>query len=194
VWNVPAGAVSPQSKLNEAPGGPLLMVSKDQGKTWANGLTVPSGVSVSGEWDTAEITSGDLLAVFRTTDPARPTVPIRRQALLKKRGSRWVLTEVKNSPFPHSGHPELLATRERVILHIATTGVHYTSDGGTTWVPLRFSPPISYKSKYYPRAVQTDDGTIYIFGHRGWDNFYGERDQSIIMDRFRLVTEKTLDP
>jgi hypothetical protein len=87
-----------------------------------------------------------------------------------------------------------LATREGVILHVATTGVHYTSDGGNTWGALRFSPPVSYKSGYYPRAVQTDDGTIYFFGHRGWDNFYGETDQSIIMDRFRLATEETLVP
>ena len=43
-----------------------------------------------------------------------------------------------------------------------------------------------YRSRYYPRSLQTDDGTIYVFGHNGADNRYGEFDQSVDMDTFRL--------
>ena len=44
-----------------------------------------------------------------------------------------------------------------------------------------------YRLRYYPRSLQIDDGTIYVFGHNGWDNRYGEVDQSIDMDKFRLA-------
>ncbi len=92
------------------------------------------------------------------------------------------------SVLEHSGHPELLATREGVVLHVATTGIHWTDDGGVTWHPLVFKGPKgTYRSHYYPKSVQTKDGRIYVFGHDGWDNAYGEYDQSIVMDSFRLA-------
>jgi hypothetical protein len=110
--------------------------------------------------------------------------------LLEKRGAGWVLTDVRQAPFPHSGHPELLATREGPILHLATTGVHYTKDG-RRWTRLDFSPSMTYRSRYYPRAVQAEDGAIHVFGHVGADDGYGETNQSITMDTFRLVREPT---
>jgi hypothetical protein len=100
-----------------------------------------------------------------------------------------VLSDMRDAPFPHSGHPELLATRDGPILHIATTGVHQTIDG-KTWSPLRFSPRRAYRSGYYPRAVQTGDGVVHVFAHVGADDPYGRTDQSIIMDTFRLVVER----
>jgi hypothetical protein len=86
------------------------------------------------------------------------------------------------APFPHSGHPELLATREGRILHVATTGVHRTSDAGTTWEQLKVPG-----TAYYPRAIQAADGRIFIFGHVGGDDAYGKVDQSIVVDSFRLA-------
>jgi hypothetical protein len=83
-----------------------------------------------------------------------------------------------------------LATREGPVLHIATTGVHYTSDGGKRWRPLGFSTRARYRSRYYPRAVQAADGAIHVFGHVGSDDAYGARDQAIVEDRFRLVTRR----
>jgi hypothetical protein len=141
------------------------------------------------EWDTAELPSGDLLAVMRTYDASGSRRPIRKQGLLEKDGDGWVLSDVRDAPFPHSGHPELLATREGPILHIATTGVQYTNDG-KTWTPLRFSPRVAYRSGYYPRAVQTGDGVVHVFAHVGADDPYGRMDQSIIMDTFRLEAER----
>jgi hypothetical protein len=189
VWDVPA-RTSPADR-SPIDSRFLLMVSSDGGRTWENGLTIPAGVDhlPGSEWDTAELPSGDLLAVMRTYDSSGSGPPIRKQGLLEQHGDGWVLTDVRNAPFPHSGHPELLATREGPILHIATTGVHYTSDG-RTWTPLRFSPRVGYRSGYYPRAVQTGDGVVHVFAHVGADDPYGRTDQSIIMDTFRLAAER----
>ena len=42
-------------------------------------------------------------------------------------------------------------------------------------------------SNYYPRSLQTRDGVVHVFGHRGFDNPYGKPDQAITMDSFRLA-------
>lgn len=189
VWAVPAS--TPPEQRRTVPSRFLLMVSSDGGDTWRNGLTIPAdaGYLPGDEWDTAELPDGDLVAVMRTLDSPTTKRPVRKQAILVRRGDGWVLTDVRDAPFPHSGHPELLATREGPILDLATTGVHYTKDG-RTWQPLEFSPRATYTTNYYPRAVQTDDGVVHVFGHVGGDDAYGARDQSITMDTFRLVTER----
>ncbi|MGD0113525.1 MAG: sialidase family protein [Armatimonadota bacterium] len=172
-------------------GEPVLLTSRDEGQTWVSSLErVPEAYREPGawnEWDAAELPSGNLLFVARRDDPQHPSREIRWQGLLQKRGSGWVLAEYGPSPLAHSGHPELLATREGVVLHIATDGVHWTADTDDTWHPLDF-PGLGepYSSCYYPRSVQTDDGRIFVFSHRGWDNAYGEVDQAIVMDTFRL--------
>jgi hypothetical protein len=188
-WKTPAD--TPLAVRAKLPSTFLLMVSSDGGRTWRNGLTIPADVGYlpGYEWDTAELPDGDLVAVMRTLDSPSTRKQVRKQALLEKHGAGWVMRDVGAAPFPHSGHPELLATREGPVLHIADTGVHYTKDG-RTWTPLRFSPRFAYKSNYYPRAVQTADGVVHVFGHVGADDDYGERDQSITMDTFRLVTER----
>jgi hypothetical protein len=127
--------------------------------------------------------NGDLLCVFRRPDPDKsgPRREVRWQGVLKKQGSTWVATSAGPAPFPHSGHPELLATKEGVILHLATTGVYWTADEGATWRQL----PIP-GTAYYPHAVQTSDGQILVFGHIGGDDAYGSVDQAIVMNSFRL--------
>ena len=107
---------------------------------------------------------------------------MRWQGVLKKSGDTWIPGEVAAAPLPHSGHPELLATREGPILHVATSGIHWTSDAGQTWHKLAVPG-----TAYYPRAVQAADGRIFVFGHVGGDDAYGKVDQSIVMDTFRLV-------
>lgn len=199
LWQVPADPEP--NKVTAKSKRVLLMTSADEGKTWKESLTIPSGTNLyPDEWDTAELPNGNLLAVFRTfklnadgsfaLDTNGKKILIRRQALLQKNNSSWTLTNLKDAPFPHSGHPELLATKEGPILYIATTGVAYTSDGGNTWNDLKFSnPATTYTSKYYPRSVQDSDGTIYVFAHVGFDDPYGKNDQSIVMDKFRLVVD-----
>jgi hypothetical protein len=92
---------------------------------------------------------------------------------------------VKPAPFPHSGHPELLATREGVVLHIATNGTWWTADRGEHWTKLDVPG-----TPYYPRSVQRDDGAIMVVGHVGSDDAYGAVDQAIVMDTYRLVVAR----
>jgi hypothetical protein len=189
-WKVAAG--TPQAELLEAPADHLLLVSEDDGKSWTtNPIQIPPGSYVApSEWDAAELPGGDLLAVFRTNESSESSTPVRRQGRLEKRDGGWVLTDVRDAPLPHSGHPELLALQEGAVLHIATNGIHWTADGGTNWKPLRFRPPVArYGSPYYPRALELEDGSVYVFGHRGHDDPYGAVDQAIVMDRFRVVRD-----
>lgn len=163
---------------------PLLTVSKDQGKTWSEPIPVvpePYRANWGGEeYDVAELPNGDLLCVFRRRVPELGA-EARWQGVLKKSGDAWTPGEAGPAPFPHSGHPELLATREGPILHVATSGIDYTTDAGQTW--QRLDVP---GTAYYPRAVQAADGRIFVFAHIGSDDAYGAMDQSIVMDSFRL--------
>jgi hypothetical protein len=158
---------------------PMLVVSSDGGKTWDGPIAaVPAGQrgGWTEEFDVAELADGDLLAVFRRARDAK-----RWQGVLAKSGRVWVAGKVGPSVLPHSGQPDLLATREGPVLHLATTGIHRTDDAGKTWKPLEVPG-----TAYYPRSVQAADGRIFVFGHVGGDDAYGKVDQSIVMDSFRL--------
>jgi dienelactone hydrolase len=180
-------------------GEPLVMLFSDEGKTWQpQSIDLPPeaiGPGVWNEWDTAELHndflhSGDLLCVFRRIDPQNKSKQVRWQGVLRRAGDKWSLADYGPAPFEHSGHPELLATREGLVLHLATTGTHWTDDAGATWHPLTFADRNEpYRSRYYPRSLQTDDGRIFVFSHVGYDNAYGQVDQAIVMDTFRLTTE-----
>lgn len=167
---------------------PLLMVSADDGNSWSEPIpVVPAQFRNTWggeEYDAAELPNGDLLCVFRRRVPEL-AAEARWQGVLTKSGNSWTSGDVGPAPFPHSGHPELLATREGPILHVATTGIHYTSDAGMTWHQLDVPG-----SAYYPRAVQTSDGRILVVAHVGSDDAYGAVDQSIVMDSFRLVKKQ----
>jgi hypothetical protein len=166
---------------------PLLMVSGDNGKTWDGPISVVPAKHQKNwggeEFDAAELANGDLLCVFRRNPPGGGG-EVRWQGVLKKSGDRWIPGNVGPAPFPHSGHPDVLATREGPILHVATSGIHWTTDAGKTWHKLDVPG-----TAYYPRAVQAADGSIFVFGHVGGDDAYGKSDQSIVMDSFRLVNE-----
>ena len=108
----------------------------------------------------------------------------RRQSVLKKTGPTWKPGPIRLAPFPHSGHPELLATREDPILHLATSGISWTTDGGACWHDADVEG-----TGYYPRAVQLPDGRILCIYHHGGDNGYGDVDQSIGACTFRLAKE-----
>lgn len=163
---------------------PLLLVSKDHGKTWSAPIpVVPAQYRDTWggeECDAAELPNGDLLFVFRRFVPEL-NAEARWQGVLQKSGESWSVGDTGPAPFPRSGHPELCATQEGPILHIATTGVDYTGDAGKTWRKLALP-----KLGYYPRSVQMHDGQILVFAHVGGDDAYGHSDQSIVMDRFRL--------
>lgn len=178
VAQAPAGSQTRQefSKVVE----PALLVSSDQGRTWKGPLPAIPAEQRGGwteEFDIAELASGDLLCIFRRADDAK-----RWQGTLKKSDDAWVAQKGGPSVLPHSGQPELLATVEGPILHVATSGIHWTNDAGQTWNKLDVPG-----TAYYPRSVQTKDGRIFVFGHVGGDDAYGKVDQSIVMDSFRLT-------
>jgi hypothetical protein len=164
---------------------PLLMVSADNGKTWQESIRVVPDAHRDKwggeEFDAAELPNGDLLCVFRRLD-AELGHEVRWQGVLRKSGATWTPGDLGPAPFPHSGHPDVLATREGPILHVASTGIHWTVDVGRTWHKLDVPG-----TAYYPRAVQAADGRIVVFGHVGGDDAYAKTDQSIVMSSFRLV-------
>jgi photosystem II stability/assembly factor-like uncharacterized protein len=180
VWNAP--------NAQRPPAEPLLMVSADEGASWervdfAGPGYDPALNSKWNEWDFAELANGDLLVVSRPSDNRQ-----RWQGVMTKAGDTWELQTFGPSVLPHSGHPELLKTQEGPVLHIATTGTDWTNDAGETWNTLAVDGlPGGYRSMYYPKSLQTADGWVYVFSHRGYDNYYGQVDQAIFMDKFRLV-------
>lgn len=185
-WDKPAG--SSHKQMDKVRPGLLLMVSSDLGLHWRRvNVADCDHQTVWDEWDFAPLSGGNLLAVFRRGDPVHPTREARWQGILQADKDNWTLTQFRPSPLPHSGHPELLATKEGIIVYFATTGVDWTEDAGVHWHPLDAPGFGIYKTRYYPRALQARDGTIYVFAHNGWDNRYGEFDQSIDMDHFRLA-------
>jgi len=190
----PEGPIpGPSSKQKES-GLPVVMLSNDEGQSWQPQeielTTNQQGPGIWNEWDCAELASGDLLCVFRRRDPTQPSKQVRWQGVLRRNGKRWQVGDYRPAPLDHSGHPELLPAREGVVLHIATTGTHWTSDGGQSWQPLVFADQKDpYRSRYYPRSLQVEDGQIYVFSHLGGDNAYGQTDQAIVMDTFRLAVE-----
>jgi hypothetical protein len=159
---------------------PALLVSSDQGRTWQGPVLAILAEQRGGwteEFDVAELAEGNLLCVFRRANDAK-----RWQSTLQKSGDSWTPQRAGPSSLSHSGQPELLATLEGPVLHLATSGIHGTNDGGQSWHKLD-----APGTAYYPRAVQAADGRFFVFGHVGSDDGYGSVDQSIVMDSFRLV-------
>jgi hypothetical protein len=158
--------------------------------TWIGPLYItPEDSNCAGEeCDAAELENGDLLAVLRVAklDAVGKLIrQERRQCLLTKRGRTWVPGSFDPAPFPHSGQPELLATREGVLLHIASNGIWWTADRGTSWTKLD-----TPGTAYYPCAVQREDGAILVVSHIGSDDPYGKVDQSIVLDVFRIRVKR----
>ena len=172
----------------------LVMFSKDEGKTW-NPLNIKlrpdqKGYAVWNEWDSAQLPNGDFLCVFRRRDPNVNNKQVRWQGLLQNKGDHWVINDYRPAPFPHSGHPELLVTREGIILHIATSGIDWTDDAGATWHPLEFKgEKTPYRSHYYPVSFRQRTGAYSSLAMSERTTSYGKVDQSIAMDSFRLVKE-----
>ncbi|HOX39253.1 MAG TPA: sialidase family protein [Candidatus Brocadiia bacterium] len=169
-----------------------VWVSRDKlGREWSEPIYAgPPNAGYGGEeFDTAELDNGDLLAVYRTASYDKDGKTLsqeRRQNLFIKEGDSWEPTPIVPAPFPHSGHPELLATREGPILHIAQNGIWWAAGSGAQPSGARWTKLDVSGSAYYPHAVQLNDGTIMVVSHVGSDDPYGKVDQSIVMDTFRL--------
>ena len=164
-----------------------LWLSKDpDGHAWSAPLFVtPDNAGfVCEEWDSAELASGALLAVFRgiVYKPDGKLVgQDRRQSILTPDGATFRPGPISLLPLPHDGHPELVRTAQGPILYVSPSGIFWTDESLAPWT--RLDTP---GTGYYPRAVQLPDGTILAASHIGNDDAYGRTDQSIVLDRYRL--------
>ena len=161
---------------------PALWFSDDQGQSWSDPLMIwnEDNIRPSEELDFAELPNGDLLVVIRV-DETR----CRWQTLLRKHHDTWQPEPVRRLWIPHSGMPDLLATREGPVLHLATDGIAFTNDGGQNWKYLKNQGEI-IRTGYYPSSVQLPDGRIFSIYHVGGDNYYGQVDQSIESITFKI--------
>ena len=187
----------------------MMFVSADKGKTWSKPIVLmPAEVGSCEESDFCELPNGDLFWIHRTEHypdhrtnihplayRAGPNPPVsywysdRMQSIARKQGDTFVPGKCEIAPFPHSGYPCLLSTREGAILHMATGQSHYTIDKGKTWHKLTDDGKPVHTS-YYPKVVQLADGKILCIGHRGSDDKYGTVDQAVMQQTFRLKLQK----
>jgi hypothetical protein len=177
----------------------MMFVSSDSGRSWGPPITLmPTEQGVCEESDFCELPNGDLFWVHRVEHfPAtRTEVPKlaarmgepfpngysdRMQSIVHRKGAGWEPGPPEPCPFPHSGYPSIVRTRDGLILHLATDGIWWTADVGETWTRL----PVR-GSAYYPQTLQLANGKIICVGHVGSDDVYGTVDQSIHQMTFRL--------
>jgi hypothetical protein len=179
----------------------MMFISEDKGKSWSPPIVLlPTAEGACEESDFAELDNGDLFWVHRTEHypghempipplgaPMGPTPPAsygwsdRQQSITTKSGKTFVAGPVAPAPFPHSGYPLVIETKEKLILHCATDGIYWTADVGKTWAKLDIPG-----TAYYPKGMQLQDGKIVIVGHIGSDDVYGTVDQSIFYQSFKL--------
>ena len=161
-----------------------IWISEDGGHSWCEPIPVlppQEDRRPCHETDFAELPDGRLLFIHRMDFPRE-----RWQSVLRPEGDQYVLESAGPSVFPISGRPNLLATRDGVVLHLASTGIHWTADGGQTWHDLAIEG-----TGCYPRSVQLADGRIFCLYHRGsFDPYDGSVDQEIQALTFRLQVEE----
>jgi hypothetical protein len=177
-----------------------LFVGDAEARNWTGPISIipddQRGEFAGEEFDWAELEDGDLLCVLRTetlpTVDARDAGQQRRITRLTRSGESWKPTRVEMAPFPHSGHPDVLRTREGLVLHLATSAISASADDGQSWIHFDLAPATAWQgwcgpgTPYYPKAVQLPNGEILVLGHVGGDNGYGTIDQAIVGMRFRL--------
>ncbi len=178
-----------------------MFVSSDGGKSWGKPVLLVKGEDGDcEESDFCELPSGDLFWIHRAGHhpdhatkmhqyacPMGPNPPEsywysdRMQSIAYKRGNTFVAGKATVAPIPHSGYPQLMYTKEGLILHLGSDGMNWSADTGKTWHRLDCPGTL-----YYPFAVQMDDGEIVVVSHRGGDDVYGTVDQAIFQQTFRL--------
>lgn len=167
-----------------------MFISDDQGLTWGSPIALmPASAGVCEESDFVELPNGDLFWIHRAElfDAAGNYLNTTRvKSVAKKTGDTFVPGPVSTLPFPNIGFPCVLLTKTGVLLDLAYNQSHWSDDTGQTWHDLMRDDSTVLRTAYYPRAVQTADGTVIVVSHKGSDNGYGTFDQRINVQTFRL--------
>jgi hypothetical protein len=91
-------------------------------------------------------------------------------------------------PLGHTGHPEILTTRDGIVVGVRSDGVWASIDDARFWEKIE-----DHYIGYYPQAVELDDGSILTVGHRGGDDPWPPHvDQDVRVTRLRITRTPTL--
>lgn len=161
--------------------GTCLLVSKDDGLSWSKPIPAMRNDARIQYNETAiiEASNGDILMLARVHDLTdHPRLDATRekknprenrsQMRLKRQGKVWVPGPIKVTAIPHGGHPELLMTREGILIYSSAEGFWGSANEGREWTRIETLPIASY----YPASVQLQDGRILVVGHNGGDAGY----------------------
>jgi BNR repeat-like domain len=171
-----------------------LLISEDDGKNWSEPVDViiSDGDTGFAEPVIVELSNGDILMMLRVEvenasldawDAENNTNRNRKQVRLIKSGNTWVSGEVEQLEIPHGGHPELLMTREGLLLYSSPEGFWGSVNEGQEWTRIKTLP----YALYYPSSVQLDDGRIFVVGHNAGDcAFPPPEDMAIWKISFRI--------
>jgi hypothetical protein len=174
-----------------------MFISSDQGKTWGEPIplmTLAQGICE--ESDFVELPNGDLFFMHRLQHydaNGKYVSQDRRQSTVKKVGDTFEPQSPTTPPWSGQGFPCELLTREGILLDLDLFGSHWSDDLGQTWHNLMVDGQ-QLNTYYYPQAVQAADGTIVVTGHVRWDDAYGEIDESIKVQTFRLSPAHMPEP
>ena len=167
-----------------------IWLSTDQGRSWGEPIELMAlEEGFTEESDFVQIPNGDLLWVHRVghfDSNGKYTHSDRMQSYCKRVGNTFVPQPATLLPWLHSGFPNLIKTKEGIIIHFATNGSHWTADYGQSWHPLKVGAS-NLTVAYYPMSLQLDNGTIMVIGHVGSDAGPYAQNQSIRQQTFRLL-------
>ncbi len=154
----------------------MILLSKDNGETWAGPLTIFPGV-LTYEPDFVELPSGDLLFLNSTVQGG----PQIRQYVRKTRFGYipGPVIDVVAGRVPEC----VVYTQNNLLVGAARCGEYSCSnDEGATWHTITGLPTCEYQ----PSIVETSDASCLCAWHHGADLPFGESDQYVGTHHFRL--------
>lgn len=151
-----------------------LWFSVDRGKNWSKPLLLASGIPTrtNDEPTVAELANGDLLVVLRHSNPKAEGAALYTncgQMVVKRSESGWKPGEWQPTTMGFRGFPELLRTRNGVLI-CAGSGNQYnfSVDDGKTWSrTIGICDPTYNRHNHYPALTELPDGRILSVYHLG---------------------------
>ena len=175
-------------------------------------LTLPPKFGTCEESDIVELPNETLFFMHRAVSCPHPGPNCKAppyenhiQSLVLRNRDGSFSPQPPTTTFLNYEFPCLVLTRKgNVLLHIQASGSRYSRDFGASWADLKHTAVAGgaiFTTHYYPRAVETADGTIVVTSHNSGDDAYMPRwpngslaigspflvDQHIWAQTFRLV-------